>query len=364
MSNKSAMRVVIALCFTLLSACAHEKAVMRYNLPAETQIWPSPPEHPRYQFSGVLLGESNFLNKEAKRNYPKEFFAWVVGLVLGEDKSRQLLRPQSGYYDEKTKRIYVTDVGRKAVFVFDEALGELSVWESAGKNLGFISPIAITAGVHDELWVTDADLSAIVRLSASGQPLGTVQHAQLKRPTGIARDASRGVVYVADSAEHDIKVFSDAGELLRIFGKKGDAQGLFNGPTHLAFAQNTLYVTDTLNARVQEFSSDGQFIKTFGKRGLYLGDMPRPKGIALDGAGRLYVVESYHDYLLVYDAEGDLLLPIGGTGQGAGQFYLPAGVWTDGHEQIFVADMFNGRVERFTYIGDQTPDTASNNHTN
>ena len=82
----------------------------------------------------------------------------------------------------------------------------------------------------------------------------------------------------------------------------------------------------------------------FGELGLVVGNMSRPKGVAIGGGGRIYVVESYYDHLLIFDHYGKLLLPIGGTGREVGQFFLPAGVWTDDHHRVYVADMFNGRI--------------------
>jgi DNA-binding beta-propeller fold protein YncE len=82
----------------------------------------------------------------------------------------------------------------------------------------------------------------------------------------------------------------------------------------------------------------------FGELGLFVGDMSRPKGVAIGGNGRIYVVESFYDHLLIFDPDGKLLLPIGGSGREVGQFYLPAGVWAGSQGRVFVADMFNGRV--------------------
>jgi DNA-binding beta-propeller fold protein YncE len=135
-----------------------------------------------------------------------------------------------------------------------------------------------------------------------------------------------------------------------VIGQRGEGVGEFNFPTFIAFANNSLYVTDTLNSRVQIMTGEGEYQLKFGRRGLYVGDLPRPKGIATDADGRVYVVESYYDHLLVYSNDGQLLLPIGGTGSDVGQFYLPSGVWTDSKNRVYVADMFNGRVVILEYI--------------
>ena len=158
---------------------------------------------------------------------------------------------------------------------------------------------------------------------------------------------------MADTYAHDIKVFDAAGILVRVIGQRGEGPGEFNFPTHLAFARGQLYVTDTLNSRVQVFSASGDLLgnRGFGTRGLYLGNLVRPKGVGVDSEGNIYVVESYYDSLLVFSERGEFLLPIGGTGTATGRFYLPAGVWVDARNRVFVADMFNGRVVLFQFLG-------------
>ncbi len=355
--------ILLSLVGLALGACAQSPKVLDYfpQHPAAspTQVWPPAPETPRYRFAGELLGEQNFVaSSQAGPGATERVLRWLVG--LGEARGaepRVLARPQSGMVDD-TGRILVTDPGQRAVFVFDPAQGRLDIWDRAEPGTGFRSPIGIAPGPAGEVLVADAELARIVRLGPKGEPRGSLGQGVLGRPTGLARDAARGLIYVADTAEHDIKVFGDDGALRRRIGRRGRAAGQFNAPTHLAFARDRLYVSDTLNARILVLSREGEPIRSIGQRGLYVGNLTRPKGITVDRDGHIYVVESYYDHLLVFDQQGHYLLPIGGTGTGTGQFFLPAGAWSDSSDRIFVADMFNGRVMIFHYLSHPTRQTA------
>lgn len=338
----------------LLSACASEPKVMQFDAsPADTdRVWPAQQtqEVPRYRYLGQLVGESNFQSADASQSTARKMFNWVVGLVDGPEQPVVLQRPQSGVVDA-AGRVLVTDVSRNAVFVFDEAAGRLDVWDRASKTQRFAAPIGIALGRNSELLVADAELGRVFRLGPDGTPLGDFGAGQLTRPTGVARDAARGRIFVADTHAHDIKVFDDDGRLLARWGRRGSGPGELNYPTHLAFSDGLLIVCDSANARVQGFDSEGLATLSFGERGLYVGNLVRPKGVAADDEGNVYVVESMHDTLLVFDRQGRLLMSIGGTGQEVGRFFLPAGVWVDGRNRIFVADMFNGRVSVFQFLG-------------
>ena len=349
-------RVCASMIFFLILGCAaQEPAVLHYGVEDAPEgkrlMWPAEPEVPRYMYAGQLVGEANF--RAAGTRAAEGFMGalrWIAGLIAGEAKPVELQRPQSGAVDE-AGRIYVTDVSRQAVYVFDPAAGGLDLWEKAEGLASFVAPVAVALG-GGTVYVSDAELGIVARLDAKGAPRGSIGRGLLKRPTGLAFDAARGELYVSDTGAHDVKVFDAAGALARVLGRRGEAEGEFNYPTHLAFADGLLYVTDTMNSRIQVLEgASGRVERVFGARGLFVGNLVRPKGIALDSERNVYVVESYFDHLLVFDRLGRFLMGIGGLGTQSGKFYLPAGVWTDRLNRVFVADMFNGRVVMFQHLG-------------
>jgi DNA-binding beta-propeller fold protein YncE len=286
--------------------------------PESALVWPGPPDAARLSYAGELIGEENFRSVDgAEDGAAVRVLRWIAGIAGANDRSKQLIRPQSGMVDARG-RILVTDAGREGIIVFDEVEATLSVWDEAEPGRGFLSPVGIVDDGSDGYLVADADIGYLVRLNGDGSPNGDFGRGILQRPTGLCRD------------------------------------GEFNGPTHMSFADDRLYVTDTLNARIQVLSTTGEPLGTIGQRGLYIGNLVRPKGVVTDRDGHVYVIESYHDHVLVFSETGELLLPIGGTGKDPGRFFLPAGAWTDDGSRLFVADMFNGRVVVFDYLGDTT----------
>lgn len=340
----------------LLPGCAQTKYQIQldpdvHSSSSPARVWPTAPEKPRYRYVGQLLGQENFVADPVQQDHAGvKMLQWLVGLFGAGKEKITLKRPQSGVVDAQG-RIYVTDVSNRAIFVFDQAAGKLLVWTQASERQNFVTPIGIAIGAEGQILVADAELGRVFRLSRDGKPLGDMGRNLLKRPTGLARDAVRGRIYVSDTHAHDVKVFDDAGVLLEVIAHRGEGSGELNFPTHLSFAGDKLYVSDSVNARVKVFDPDGKGMGTLGQRGLYVGNLTRPKGVTVDGSGNIYVVESFYDHLLVFNSDGDFLLPIGGTGKEVGQFYLPAGVWSDAQGRIFVADMFNGRVVIFQFLG-------------
>ena len=317
----------------------------------ERIVWPAPPEVPRYAWVGQLLGEVNFRAVEEKKVGGMDILRWIVGLAFGEERPVMLHRPQTGVVDA-AGRIHVTDAGKAAVLVFDRVAGELLVWDKAEGPTNFISPVGIAIGPGGDILVADSQLGIVARLDAAGNPRRAIGRGLLTRPTGLAYDPVGKRIYVADTAEHEIKVFDDDGRLLKRLGRRGEGDGEFNFPTHLAFSRGELYVTDTMNSRIQVLGKEGAVLALrFGEIGSTVGKLVRPKGVAVDGEGNIYVIESLGDYLLVFNRRGELLLPIGGNGTDVGKFELPAGIWVDAGNRVFVADMYNGRIAVFQFLG-------------
>lgn len=336
------------------------------DLPEGQRVtWPAAPETPRYAYRGTLTGEPNFRRDAPARGALQRLGRWIAGLDEGDEAPLVLQRPSAVAGDD-AGRIFVSDASRQAVFVFDARAGELQVWDEAAPSLRFVSPAGLAVvprGTAAALpgaaavYVADADLKAVFALDAEGRAAGRIGEGLLQRPTGVALDARTGRLFVADAGAHDVKVFDAQGRLLKVLGRRGEGPGEFNFPTHLALRDGTLYVTDAMNHRVQLLdvresagADEGRMLRSIGRHGLFVGNLVRPKGVAVDAAGRVYIVESFYDQLLVFSPEGEFLLPIGGTGAAIGQFYLPAGVWVDAEQRVHVADMFNGRLVLLQFL--------------
>ena len=360
------LRLIVAVFFVLLlGGCASTDTIrgtLHYDLRPEGAradvVWPAAPETPRYRYLGELVGEPNFVQSDNTKSNLTTAFKWLVGL-FEVDKQIFLQRPQHGTVGD-SGRVYVVDTGRNAVVVFDpnppagddskNKEGHLLVWDLATSNARFEVPVAVAMAWNGELAVSDSKLGVVARLNVNGEPVGLLINESLKRPTGLAFAPERGLLFVADSVAHDIKVFDGKGTLVNTFGAPGEGDGELNAPTHLAYSNGLLYVSDTLNSRIQIFDADGRYISGFGERGLYVGNLMRPKGVAVGDSDIVYVVESYYGRLLAFSKQKDLLLDISGSGLKDGAFRLPAGVWADKQGRIFVADMFNGRVIVYKFI--------------
>lgn len=330
----------------LLAGCAGGPSgpVIDFSVKPDSPTWPEPPDPPRYALVGEMIGEADFAAARGRlRTGAGRILRAIAGLAVGKRRYQELRRPVSGFTDEEG-RIFVADMSLRAVAEFDMTQSKFHIWREAAKKEFFSAPTAVISDGAGGVYVSDAEKAEVFRLNSSGEPIDRFGAGELVRPIGLARDPVEGVVYVADSGDHKVKKFSDGGEFLSAIGGPGRKAGALNTPTYLSFSNGTLYVTDTFNFRIQMFDRNGEAISQFGENGIVVGDMARPKGVAVGGDGRIYVVESLFDRLLIFNGDAQLLMTLGGEGARANAFYLPSGVWTDDKGRVYVADMFNGRI--------------------
>ena len=122
---------------------------------------------------------------------------------------------------------------------------------------------------------------------------------QFRYPHGIACD-STGNVYVADTCNDRIQVFTAEGKFLRMFGRSGGGRGELNKPYCVAVdSGDVVYVSEQGNCRVSVFTSEGRFVASFGK-GEGLGGLKFPYGLAVDESGIVYVCDHSNNCVLVF----------------------------------------------------------------
>lgn len=342
MNEKSMKEIlsVLIISFSLVS-CASSKAVIDRSA-AKKIIWPGPPEKPRISYlwsvSVVSAGSQEGIFR---------FVAGEKDDLADPKNSLRLLRPYGIFVDDK-KVLYVSDPGAFRITIIDTTTGDTRNIPAAGDE-EFRSPIGIVSH-QGRIYVSDSETRKVYILDMQGNRLGELQGA-FERPTALAVDAVRGIIYVTDTLAHAVIRYSPDGKRLDSIGGNGAGDGKFNFPTHLwVDGEGRLYVTDAMNFRIQIFSSDGLFEGKVGTLGDAYGNLEKPKGVATDSQGHLYVVDSIKDTVKIFSSQGQLLLFFGQQGRDFGQFWLPSGIFIDKDDTIYVADTYNGRIQAFEYI--------------
>jgi DNA-binding beta-propeller fold protein YncE len=129
-----------------------------------------------------------------------------------------------------------------------------------------------------------------------------------------------GNLYVTDLSQR-VTVISPEGRVLRRWGGPGKGPGEFNFVNlrtvigKLAVDSHGLvYVSDSGNARIQVFTPEGRFVRQFGSFGEGSGQFHVPVGVAVDDAGNVYVVDDGRPGVVdKFSPGGKLVWQVGGA---------------------------------------------------
>lgn len=276
----------------------------------------------------------------------------------------------------------------------------------------FRSPRNVAVAPDGSLYVADTGNHRIQQFDASGNFVrqwggqGTGD-GQFNEPWGVAVAPDGQFVYVCDTWNHRIQKFTADGKFVLAWGANGvtdgqlGQQGIFWGPRAVAVdSLGRVYVTDTGNKRVQVFTPEGAAVSQFGGAGLVDGALDEPVGLAIDKDGNIYVADTWNKrvqvfskdfkylrqwavagwpsqsvvnkpYLavaetangrrvyvtdpeyyrvIVFDDQGKFIATFGQYGNQANEMTLPTGIAVNAQGQVLVADPDSHRVMLFPAV--------------
>lgn len=285
---------------------------------------------------------------------------WVTDALLGTTQPQPVFtRPQAIASDGKG-RVFIADSSASRVYVYDFVQFKVrSLQKPDNSNAPLELPMGVAVDGAGQAYVSDSKANKIFIFGSDEKLRGSFSHPQMQRPTGLTVDAGRQRLYVTDTGDHKVLVFSLRGELLQTIGQRGAGEGEFNFPLDVGVDdQGSLFVLDSLNARVQVFDSEGRFVRQFGERGTALGSFQIPKSLAVSPSGLVYVTDAQANRFVVFNREGQYLITIGALATVVdgrvtpGGFAMPNGIDVDGNESIWVADSMNRMFHRFQYLSE------------
>lgn len=172
----------------------------------------------------------------------------------------------------------------------------------------------------------------------------------LKRPLAVTV-APDGRIFVADTGNSQIQVFSPNGKHLLNFG-----QGKLNYPFALIYRDQRLYVADPNLMKVFVFNDKGEEEQPLADKlhlpaSSKLSEVVRPTAIQAGPDGNFYLADVGNQAIVVLDPKGKLIRYFGSGGTEDGRFQYPNGLWLNKKGDIYVADSNNGRIEIFDNQG-------------
>lgn len=308
--------------------------------------FPPPPDEPRFFFERTIRSSGDVVPDTSSSNLRR--------MVTGESQVGERLSKPYGVAVFRG-RIFVSDTVQRHVTVFDVPKGVVSrIGDTEGEG-DLIKPIGLDVDAAGRLYVADIGSKAVMVYDAEGKFLRRIGGEKwFLRLASVTVDPGGTRVYAVDiggvsSEQHLVRVFDAvSGAHLQDIGKRGSGPGEFNLPRDMAIGRDgRLYVVDGGNFRVNIFDRQGKFLKSFGSVGKQYGQFARPKEIAVDRDGNLYVVDTAFGNFQIFNPEGELLLFVGDRSEsdGPARYMLPSGIAVDEDGRVYLVDQWYRKIE-------------------
>jgi sugar lactone lactonase YvrE len=213
---------------------------------------------------------------------------------------------------------------------------------------------------------------------SSGTNNGTGNQARFNFPNGAAVD-NDGNVYVADSGNHTIRKITAAGVVTTLAGSAGKAgtnngtgaAARFNTPARVAVdGGGNVYVADSANHAIRIVTPAGAVTTLAGLPGSSgtndgtgtLARFNQPFGVALDGTGNVFVADTFNHTIRRIAPAGAVTTFAGlpgtsGSADGTSnvaRFNNPGAVAINSGNELFVADYSGSTIRKITLAGTVT----------
>lgn len=200
---------------------------------------------------------------------------------------------------DDTDRLFVSDADLHHVSVFDTkgkfetSFGDDVLGRPSGMAIDNENRFLYVVDIgKQQIAVFDADNYKLLRY-VGGPPkkVNDDSPGTFTKPSNVAVDAD-GNIFVADTFNNRIQIFDPDGNFISMFGKNGDAPGTFTRPKGVAVDHDGhVWVADAMQNRVQIFDREGHLLGYFGSFGTLPGQFGLATGMFIDKNNRVVVAD-------------------------------------------------------------------------
>ncbi|MGA1876381.1 MAG: 6-bladed beta-propeller [bacterium] len=205
--------------------------------------------------------------------------------------------------------------------------------------------------VRKKIYIADTDNQEIAIFSFSGESLGIFQTSHsLSSPIALSVD-SEGKVYISQREKNVLEVFDPHGSLLYTIPSRDFPRRHELSPGRFALSPTgDVYIINRKTAEIWVFDKGGSLSFCFGGRGKGEGRFQFITDIFLHGE-KVYITDAQGIPVQVFTSEGKYLYCLGKHGQKREDFSFPRAVSVDSHERIWIVDAFRHNVHVYNREG-------------
>lgn len=283
----------------------------------EKIIYPAPPDTAKIQYLTSISTSLDVAKKQS--TFTKS--------VLGKDPVLPIYKPYGVFM--RNGKLYVCDVSLGGgLEIIDFEAKEFKYFVPEGQYQLKL-PLNSYVDKNDQLYVADIALHKIFVFDSIGKYVTSFGKKENLKPSDVF--VTKNKIFVADSGNNRINVYNKNNHKFEYYfpkSKSGSKDYLYK-PANITLSNDKVYVSDMGAGNIKIFTHTGEYINTISRYGKNIGELVRPKGIAIDKEENIYVVDASFENIQIFNKEGRLLMFFGGHYKNHGDMWLPTKVMID-----------------------------------
>ena len=326
----------------------------------------------------------------------------------GGPASRALLNGPFDIGFDARDNLYFSDTFNHCIRIVDARTGVITTCAGCGEagysgdggpamRARFNEPYGIAVDNAGNIYVADRHNHCVRRINGNsgivdtfagdgssgfGGDGGAASRAGMVEPNGLALDPAQTRLYVADVADHRVRVVDLASGLIWTFAGTGEAEhsgdggpvaaaGIYGARAVKVAADGTVYILERQGSTLRAVDPHSGIITTLAGTGerAYGGDdgpalaasFDAPKELAIDREGNLLIVDTENHAIRRVDIRTGTVATIAGSGRQGGDgdggparaaaLYRPHGAAVAADGSIYIGDTNNHRIRKVSCSG-------------
>jgi DNA-binding beta-propeller fold protein YncE len=256
-----------------------------------------------------------------------------------------------GLNHDGTEVVVVDNAGR--VLIYNPTGKLLRQWKMPESSIG--KPEGVCVLLNGNVVVSDTHYFRIVIFNSVGKVLKIFgkrgnKPGEFANPVAVTQD-NKGFIYTCEYGDQNrVQKFTETGEFVKAFGASGMGDGEFQRPSGIVWKDGMLYIVDSVNHRIQVFSDEGEFKGILGDRKGHHLPFYLPYDIGIGNDNSLFVVEYGTSRVTKIDLKTEtILFRSGRTGFKETELSTPWGLLVDSNNRVYIADTGNKRIVRWSW---------------
>ncbi len=268
--------------------------------------------------------------------------------VLEADRGVPLLRPGSIAVDTLKGEVYLTDRGRKAIFLYSESGRFL---QEFGKEVGLHIPFYLLVDPSVHLVVGEQDRPVLWLLDLKGRVLDEIRLIDDDKegilPGGISPGPGDNLYVASRYGNSVVKVNLTEKRVDDWYSyPEGQDDGI-EIQDIIALEDGRVILLSSRGSVVHVLDGEGRPLVRFGRHGSTEDEFSFPSAFALGPDGKLWIIDTFQHSVKVFDLDGTFIGEFGEMGTEPGRLFFPVDLAFGRGGKLFILERGKARLQAF-----------------